>query len=140
MMRRRLPCEGRREYVRSVSPRSTAFAALCAAVLVVAPAEAATKPVSLGNPPSGATALNKLRADVNQYFPKSISIRRGDKVRFVPSGLHTVDLVRGTPVSLVSPGAPISGAKDAAGVPYWFNGQPDLELSEPLLNLGFGKT
>src|SRR5436189_3300940 len=129
MMRRRLPFEGGREYGRAVSPRSTAFAALCAVVLVAAPAQAATKTVYLGNPPSAAKALNKLRADVNQYFPESIIVRRGDKVRFVPSGLHTVDLVKGSPVPLVSPGAPINGANDPAGVPYWFNGQPDLELS-----------
>jgi plastocyanin len=123
-----------------VSPRSTAFAALCAVLSVVAPAQAATKTVYLGNPPSAAKALNNLRADVNQYFPESITVRRGDRVRFLPTGLHTVDLTKGTPVPLVSPGAPISGAKDPAGAAYWFNGRPDLELSPSLLNVKFGKS
>ena len=140
-MRRRLPFGASRGYGRAVSPRSTAFAALCAALVVVAPARAATKTVYLGNPPAGAKALNNLRADVNQYFPKSITIRRGDRVRFVPTGLHTVDLVKGrAPVPLVSLGAPINGATDPAGVAYWFNGQPELELSAPLLDVAFGKS
>jgi plastocyanin len=122
-------------------PRSTALAACFAALLLTASAQAATKTVYLGNPPSGTKALNNLRADVNQYFPRTITVRRGDKVRFVPSGLHTVDLIKGkSPVPLVSPGAPISGAKDPAGVPYWFNGQPDLELSDSLLKVAFGKS
>jgi plastocyanin len=129
-----------RGYGRAV-PRSAALAALCAALLVPAFAQAATKTVYMGNPPAGAKALNNLRADVNQYFPKSITVRRGDRVRFLPTGLHTVDLVKGTsPVPLVSPGAPIVGATDPAGLPYWFNGQPDLELSPSLLSVNFGRS
>jgi len=136
-----LPWGTAREYGRAVPPRSTAFAALCAALVVAVPASAATKTVYLGNPPAGQKALNKLRADVNQYFPSTITVRRGDSVRFVPTGLHTVDLVRGRrPDALVSGGAPVSGARDPAGVPFWFNGQPDLELTPSLLNVAFGKT
>jgi plastocyanin len=131
----------RREYGRAVSPRSTAFAALAAALVPVASAQAATKTVYMGNPPSAAKTFNTLRADVHAYFPEKITIRRGDKVRFVPSGLHTVDLVRGkSPVGLVTGGAPLAGVRDAAGLPFWFNGMPDLELSAPLLNVAFGKT
>jgi plastocyanin len=131
----------RREYGRAVSPRSTAFAALAAALVPVASAQAATKTVYMGNPPSAAKTFNTLRADVNAYFPEKITIRRGDKVRFVPSGLHTLDLVRGkSPVGLVTGGAPLAGVRDAAGLPFWFNGLPDLELSAPLLNVAFGKT
>ena len=59
----------------------------------------------------------------------------------MPSGLHTLDLVRGkTPVGLVTGGAPLTGLRDPAGLPYWFNGQPDLELTPPLLNGAFGKS
>ena len=141
MTRRRLLFVVPREYGRAVSPRSTALAALAAALVPVASAQAATKTVYMGNPPSAAKTLSNLRADVNAYFPERITVRRGDKVRFVPSGLHTLDLVRGkSPVGLVTGGAPITGLRDPGGLPFWFNGQPDLELSAPLLNVAFGKS
>ena len=141
MTRRRLLFVAPREYGRAVSPRSTALAALAAALVPVASAQAATKTVYMGNPPSAAKTLSNLRADVNAYFPERITVRRGDKVRFVPSGLHTLDLVRGkSPVGLVTGGAPITGLRDPGGLPFWFNGQPDLELSAPLLNVAFGKS
>jgi len=140
LTRRRLPSPRRRLYGRAVSPRSTAVAAFGAAMVLVVPAQAATKTVYLGNPPAAAKTLSNLRADVNAYFPKTITVRRGDKVRFVPSGLHTVDLLKGTPAPLVSGGAPVAGVRDAAGLPFWFNGQPDLELTSSLLNVAFGKS
>lgn len=140
MTRRRLPSLVRRLYGRAVSPRSTVIAAFGAALVFGAPAQAATKTVYLGNPPAAAKTLSNLRADVAAYFPKTITVRRGDKVRFVPSGLHTVDFTRGTPVPLVSSGAALANIRDASGVAYWFNGQPDLELSPSLLNIGFGKS
>ena len=141
MTRRRLLFADPRGYGRAVSPRSTAVAALVAALVPVASAEAATKTVYMGNPPSAAKTLGNLRADVNAYFPSTITVRRGDKVRFVPSGLHTVDLVRGSnPVPLVTGGSPVAGARDASGLPFWFNGQPDLQVSPALLNIVFGKT
>jgi plastocyanin len=124
-----------------VSPRSAAFAALAAVLVLAASAQAATKTVYMGAPPSAAKALGNLRAEANEYFPSRITVRRGDKVRFVPAGLHTVDFLKGgTPVPLVSGGAPVSGARDAAGLPFWFNGQPELQLSPSLLNIVFGKT
>ena len=123
-----------------MSPRSTAIAAFGAAMVLVAPAQAATKTVYLGNPPSAAKTLSNLRADVDAYFPKSITVRRGDSVRFVPSGLHTVDFTKGKPAPLVSSGAALANIRDAAGLPFWFNGQPDLELTPSLLNVAFGKS
>ena len=72
--------------------------------------------------------VRPLGADVNAYFPGTITIRRGDKVRFLPVGFHSVDLPpRGQkPMALaVEHGAPIAGASDSNGVPYWFNGQPE---------------
>jgi len=86
-----------------VSPRSAAFAALAAVLVLAASAQAATKTVYMGAPPSAAKALGNLRAEANEYFPSRITVRRGDKVRFVPAGLHTVDFLKGgTPVPLVS--------------------------------------
>src|SRR5438105_15595363 len=127
---RRLLSRSSYEYGRRV-PRSTAFAALCAALLLTATAQAATKTVYMGTPPADQNAFGKLRAEVNADFPGTITVRRGDKVRFLPIGLHTVELpVKGQAAApLVTPGAPIAGATDPAGVAYWFNGQPDLQLT-----------
>jgi plastocyanin len=117
---------------------------LAASLAVVSAAPAATKTVMMGLPPSAAKAFNdRLQVDVNDYFPHKVVINAGDSVRFVPRGFHTMDLP-GTgegPVPLFSPnGQTIGGATDAAGVPFWFNGQPQLGFSPPLLESAFGKT
>lgn len=142
MMRRRLRSAAHRGYGRGVSPRSTLVVAVALTLGSTGLAQAATKSVYLGTPPASQKAFAKLSADANAYFPSSITIRRGDKVRFLPTGLHTVELpVKGRAAApLVSPNAPIAGAADPGGVPYWFNGQPELELTPSLLDGGFGKT
>jgi plastocyanin len=63
---------------------------------------------------------------VLDFFPHGVTINVGDSVKFVPTGFHSVDLpAKGAKVyDLLVPGDPISGAKDAAGADYWFNGQP----------------
>lgn len=108
-----------------------------------ATASAATKTVTMGLPtPAAAKAFNqRLGVDVNDYFPHKVVIAAGDSVRFVPRGFHTVDVPgpgeEGIP--LFSPGAPISGANDAAGQPFWFNGQPQLGFTPSLQQSAFGE-
>jgi plastocyanin len=123
-------------------PRRAVLLAVLLCVLPASLAQAATKTVYVGTPPASQRALAKLVADVNAYFPETVTVRRGDKVRFLPVGLHTVELpARGkAPDPLVTAGAPIAGAKDAAGVPYWFNGLPDLQFTPSLLKIAFGKS
>lgn len=123
-------------------PRSTALAAFCAVLLSTASAQAATKTVSMGVPASSKRAFAALGADVHAYFPGTITIHRGDKVRFVPAGLNDVDLPpRGqSPMTLLTQSDPISGLGDANGVPYWFNGRPALQFTPDLLNSNFGRT
>ena len=141
MTRRRLLFAVPREYGRAVSPRSTALAALAAALVLSPPRRLRRRPSTWATRPPRPRRSSNLRADVNAYFPARITIRRGDKVRFVPSGLHTLDLVRGkSPVGLVTGGAAHRRLRDPAGLPFWFNSQPDLELSAPLLNVAFGKS
>jgi plastocyanin len=142
MTRRCLLCRAPGGYRRGVSPRSTLLMAAALALLPAGLAHAATKSVTVGVPAAKKAAFDKLGADVNAYFPNRITIHRGDKVKFtVPSGLHTVQFpAKGRAASLlISPGSPIAGVRDAAGVPYWFNGQPDLELTPTLLSGAFGK-
>lgn len=128
--------------VRSV-PRSTPVLAALILALFSGTAQGATKSVSLGLPAAKSKPFAALGAEVNAYFPSSITVRVGDKVRFLPpDGLHTVQFpTRGTsPAPLVSPGAPIAGATDPAGASYWFNGEPDFELTGALFGVTFGKT
>jgi plastocyanin len=130
-----------REYGRAV-PRSTTLAALCAALLFPALAQGATWSVYMGEPASKQAAFEKLGAVVNAYFPGTLTIHRGDKVRFLPAGFHDVDLPpRGrSPMQLLTAGSPVSGLSDANGTPYWFNGQSTLDFTQALLSSNFGRT
>lgn len=121
----------------------------CAAAVLVftmpAAAQAATKSVDLGTPPSAAKKLQKSFADVNAFFPSAISIHVGDAVRFVPTGFHSVHFHGKTGkagVPIVLTGKKIAGINDAAGAPFAFNGLPELGLNPVLFNPKglFGKT
>ena len=99
----------------------------------------------MGVPPASQKAFQKLGADVNAFFPSVITIHKGDKIKFAPVGFHSLDIPgKGQiPLPLAGPsGTTIAGDNDAAGNPYWFNGQPDLEFSAALVppNLAWGKT
>jgi plastocyanin len=116
-----------------------------AAILLALPgvAEAKTKNVSVGVPAANARQFQeKLGVDINNYFPHKTTIRVGDKVRFIPSGFHNVDLPPrgGDPLPLVSPtGTKVSGSNDAAGSPFWFNGQDNLGFTPALGQMAWGK-
>jgi plastocyanin len=116
--------------------------ALVAALVLPCAAQAAQKDVSLGPPPAAQKALQKTGSDVNDFFPHEVRIHVGDKVRFVPNGFHTVDLPgrRSKKLPIITPVAQtISGVVDAAGAPFWFNGQPQLGFNRQLLTSAFGK-
>jgi len=123
-------------------PRSTPLAVLAAALVFCAPVQAATKSVYMGVPASSQAAFAKLGADVNAYFPGTITIHRGDKVRFLPVGFHDVDLPpRGSsPMQLFTQSGAIANADDANGVPYWFNGEQSLQFTPVLLSSNYGRT
>ncbi|MCW2997063.1 MAG: hypothetical protein JWN65_612 [Solirubrobacterales bacterium] len=108
-----------------------------------AAAQALTKQVGMGPPPAVQRVLQRqYTSDANAFFPRQTTIRAGDSVRFVPYGFHTADIpARGkTPTPLFAPtGKPVTGALDAAGAPFWFNGQPQLGFAPPLLVSVFGK-
>jgi len=104
--------------------------------------EAKTKSVNMGIPPSSQKAFQKLGTDVNDYFPHAVSIHVGDKVKFLPVGFHTVDIPArgGDPLPLISPsGQKVAGSNDAAGQPFWFNGQDSVGFTPALAQGIFGK-
>lgn len=107
-----------------------------------AAAQAATKSVDVGVPRASQKAFQTTGSDVNAFFPKTVAVHVGDTVRFVPSGFHTVNLPgrRTQKLPIVTPlSGTITGAADAAGVPFWFNGQRTVGLNPVLLPSAFGK-
>jgi plastocyanin len=128
----------------TVSARLAVLIAASGMVLVSATAaQARTKSVDMGLPLRAQEEFNeRYGVDVNDFFPHSVTIRAGDSVRFRPTGFHTVDIPPkgGGPVPLFSPtGQKVAGVNDAAGVPFWFNGQDQLGFTPALLVSGFGK-
>ncbi|HEX6457548.1 MAG TPA: hypothetical protein VF032_01410 [Thermoleophilaceae bacterium] len=88
------------------------------------------------------TFENKYSADVNDFFPHGVRIHAGDSVRFVATGFHIVDLPKrgATAQPLVIPtGQTVAGSLDAAGSPFWFNGQKQVQFNPALLPSNFGK-
>jgi plastocyanin len=117
----------------------TAVALVAAAALASpAAAGAATKTVSAG-PFAKGRQFQEAFADANAYFRRTITIRRGDRVRWRINGFHSVTFVPDgeSAPALVAPTDPIAGVNDAAGAPFWFNGQPALAFN-PLAGLPQG--
>jgi plastocyanin len=114
-----------------------ASVALTLAVLLAVPAVAgaATKTVQAG-PPSGPVAkqFQDASGDANQFFRRTITIRKGDRVRWKINGFHTVTFVppgeQPPPLLVPDPASPVTGVTDAAGAPFWFNGRPNERLGE----------
>ena len=104
--------------------------AVAAATLVpAAAAHGATRTVIAG--PPGKVAGTPKDGDTNQFFRKTVKVHVGDKVKWQFKGFHTVTIpAKGKqppPFIADDPsGAKIAGVNDAAGSPFWFNGQPRL--------------
>ena len=116
--------------------------ALLAALALPGVAQAAQKDVSLGPLRADSKALQRTGSDVNDFFPHLVTVHVGDTVRFVPNNFHTVDLPgsRKSKLPIISPVPPaVAGSTDAAGAPFWFNGQSSLGFTPALLQSAFGK-
>ena len=126
--------------------RWTVGAAAALTLAVPAAAQAVVKPVSMGPPPAAAKTLQRTYfSDANAFFPSSIRIHRGDSVRFMPAGFHTVHFPgrSGKPTTPFIPtGKTIAGVNDEAGIPFWFNGQPEIGANPRVFGPGgkLGKT
>jgi plastocyanin len=122
-------------------------AGIIAALVAPAGAQAATKQVFMGTPPSVQKTFNETYGiDVNDFFPHGITVHVGDSVQFLPVGFHTLDFPpkAGRVLPLILPnGQKVSGSNDAAGNPFWFNGQDQLGFNPALANPAaslYGKT
>ncbi len=109
---------------RRVLVAGAALAALAAAPV----AEASSREVSAGPPVERRPPGVSRDVEANAFYPGTTTVRQGDRVRFQFRGFHNVVFPAG--------GAPapdlfafdaanrVAGATDAAGAPFWFNGQP----------------
>jgi plastocyanin len=99
-------------------------------------AQAATRNVTAGPPVQQRPAGVPRDADTNAFYPRTVTIHRGDRVQWRINGFHTVTLPRrgNRPPEFVvpDPANPVSGVVDAAGAPFWFNGQPRF-IANPLV-------
>ena len=119
-----------------------AIAAAVGVLAVPATASAATKTVDMGLPTAQQKTFQKAFSDVNDFFPHGTTIHVGDSIKFVPTGFHTVDIPRkgGSALGLILPtGQLVAGANDAAGAPFWFNGQSNVSFNPALVKSSFGK-
>ena len=107
-----------------------------------AAASAATKTVDMGLPVNQQKAFQSHGTDANDFFPHGVTVHAGDSVRFVPAGFHNVDIpARGKkPQPLLVTGSAITGSLDAAGAPFWFNGQTSIGFNPAVAGAsGLGK-
>lgn len=120
----------------SLSMRTAVSLAAVGALGLAAPAVAgaATKPVDAGTPASISRSMQRLGADANDFFPRNVRVHVGDRVSFRLRGFHTVDFPErgGSALPVVVPSGQTANASDAAGNPFWFNGQPVLGFNPAL--------
>ncbi|HET6509442.1 MAG TPA: hypothetical protein VFG42_21775 [Baekduia sp.] len=119
-----------------------ALAALATCGLALpAAASAATKTVALGPPLKKAPPGVPKDGDLNQFFPSGISVHAGDSVKFQPYSFHLVNFPKKgeapPPLASLDPSIPITGVNDAAGKPFWFNGQ-GTPVIPAIVGLGSG--
>ncbi len=82
-------------------------------------------------PPAG----TQKQVSLNQYFPGQLTIAAGDKVMFSSFGFHTVTYLAGRPFpAFLGPakGGVYQGPADAAGKPFFFDGEQKFEYNAPL--------
>jgi plastocyanin len=113
--------------------RTRKIAAVAVGITALAPAAAqgATRTAFAG-PPVKAKGL-PAGADSNAFYRQKLTVHVGDKVKWKINGLHSVTFpVKGKrPPGFTGPdpsGAKYAGLNDAAGNPFWFNGQQRLTL------------
>lgn len=101
-----------------------------AALLVPATAGARTTTIYAGTPVKDLDTFGKLHVDtVNDFFLRHVTIAAGDSLSFTITNFHTVTFPgkHGVPAFIkVDPQHPVSGVKDAAGAPFFFNGAPTI--------------
>ncbi|TMM00936.1 MAG: hypothetical protein E6G10_14635 [Actinobacteria bacterium] len=124
-------------------PRRSLVAAVAVAALAVLPslARAATYTADAGA--DGSPGEPK-QASSNAFFPRAVTVHQGDTVQWRFRGFHTVTFPaigkQPPPLVVVDPKLPVSGQNDAAGNPFWFNGQPNVLFNRVAVTKSTTKT
>ncbi|HWI72214.1 MAG TPA: hypothetical protein VNT55_09675 [Baekduia sp.] len=122
------------------SPRFVIALFLCSLALPGI-ASAASKTVYLGPPLKKKPAGVPKDGEINQFFPASIKVHAGDSVKFAVAGFHIVNFPKQgdapPPLATLDATHPATDVLDAAGAPYWFNGQGTPVLPA-IVSLGSG--
>lgn len=114
-----------------------------AVAMLVAPGAALARTVTVyAGGPAGyqKNLMRTTGAMVHAFLPDTVTINQGDTVVWngaaLAAGQHTVDLPGPSksdlPIAVPDPRHPVSGVLDAASAPFWFNGQPSVDLN-PML-------
>ena len=113
---------------------------VAASLAVAGSALALVAPVTAGPPERPSVA----HLDFDAFFPASTEIHVGDSVKWSINGFHTVTFLANgqaqPPLIIPSLTNPIIGSLDAAGKPFWFNGQPTQILNPEAAAPAGGKT
>lgn len=108
-----------------------ALAAAATSLMAAAPAGAITKVVYAGPASRSVPGLSS-NTDFDAFFRRTVTINAGDSVRWQFRGFHNVAFVppgqAPPPLVAPDPSRPVAGLRDAAGAPFWFNGQPSLPI------------
>jgi plastocyanin len=124
-------------------PQTALALALVLALSLATTAQAKSKTVSMGPTRAFAKGVGNAPADDNEFFPSTVTIRKGQQVRFVPAGFHTVEIPAAgqDPAQLIVPTGQKANANDAAGNPFWFNGQDVLGFNPAVFGANlYGKS
>ncbi|MDX6714777.1 MAG: hypothetical protein QOH30_1335 [Baekduia sp.] len=119
------------------TPKVAFVAALCSLALPGV-GSAATKLVVAGPPIRQPPAGIPTDSDIEQFFPMRVKVHAGDTLHFQIAGFHAIDFPKkgdAAPPLAVPGDPPVSGVNDAAGTPFWFNGQPSV-LFNPVVAFG----
>jgi plastocyanin len=118
-----------------------AFVAALCSLALPGLASAATKTVAAGPPIKKKPAGVPKDGDINQFYPSSVKVHAGDSVKFAFAGFHIVNFPKKgdapPPLAVPDPTHPATNVLDAAGAPYWFNGQGTPVLPA-VVSLGTG--
>ncbi len=97
-------------------------------------AHAATFDIAAGPPLQRPPAGVPSDSTVNDFYPRSVTVHTGDRVKFGFYGFHNVVFPAGgqpvPPLIVADQTALVSGVVDAAGAGFWFNGQPRLVVDQ----------
>lgn len=119
--------------------RAAVISAAAFALLAPAGAVAKTFTVSVGPPRQLPAHL-----DMDAFFPSALTVHVGDSVRFAIHGFHDVAYLppgaAPPPLAIPAPGVTSGNVRDPAGMPFWFDAAPRLEVNPAVGQAAGGST